>query len=219
MEPSKILNELMAWIEREHLLAYGLPVLRAAAAGALAVIAFRLILRGLREMERREILAGPIAILLRIVVKWIMVVFGVLLVLQEAGLTIGNVWTTISAMLTLVAVGFVAVWSILSNILCTLLLLIVQPFRIGDEIEIVDPGAATGTGGKVCNINMIFTTLRETDERGRESGTLQIPNNLFFQKIIRRKHGRNTVGLNEQIFEEKSLANQRDRPADVPETR
>lgn len=212
MEFSRILNTLTAWMNRENLMDYGAPVFRVLVVAILAVVAFRIINRGLGALEKRELVAAPIVIPIRLILKWIMIVFGVLLALQQAGLSITSVWTTLSAVLTLIAVGFVAVWSILSNFLCTLMLLIFQPFRIGDEIEIIDPAVTGGVSGKVVNINMIFTIVRETDERGRETGVLQIPNNLFFQKIIRRKHGWDTVDLNAQIFEEKSLVNHRDRP-------
>ena len=37
----------------------------------------------------------------------------------------------------MVAIGFIAVWSILSNVLCSLMLIMHRSFRIGDDIEVV----------------------------------------------------------------------------------
>jgi small-conductance mechanosensitive channel len=99
------------------------------------------------------------------------------------------VWASLTAVLALVAVGFVAVWSVLSNAFCSVMLMVSRPFNVGDTIEI--PGE--GWGGKVIDFNLIFTTLR--DEQGV---MLQVPNNLFFQKPIRRVIGVNTIPLDQQ---------------------
>jgi small-conductance mechanosensitive channel len=214
MDVISFLAPLLGWLKQTQPADAILPAVKMLVVVALAVIAFRLIRRGLNALEQREILTPPIVILLRMALKWIVVIFGVLLVLQQSGISLNSVWTTISAILTLVAVGFVAVWSILSNFLCTVMLLIFQPFRIGDEIEIIDPGVTAGVNGQVINIDMIFTLVRETDESGRETGVLQIPNNLFFQKVLRRKPGRNTIDLNEQVFEPRSLLNRGNRESD-----
>jgi small-conductance mechanosensitive channel len=206
LDVARTLKSLAQWLETEPLGGFLLPAVKILVVILLAWAAFRLIRRGLNLLEGREIVTPAILLVLRMILKWIVVVFGLLLALQQAGVSLNNLWTTISAVLTLIAVGFVAVWSILSNFLCTLMLLIFQPFRIGDEIEIIDPALASGISGKVVNINMMFTLIRETDGGGRETGVIQIPNNQFFQKFIRRKAGRNSVNLNEQIFEAQSLA-------------
>lgn len=119
------------------------------------------------------------------------------------GFSIISVWTVVSAMAAMLAVGFVAFWSVLSNILCTLMLLIFQPFRIGDEVEVIDPSTITGLGGVVKNINLMFTTLRSENES--EVVDIQVPNNIFFQKFLRKKVGKNTISLEKQIFETQSL--------------
>jgi small-conductance mechanosensitive channel len=201
-------------METEPLGGFMLPGIKILVVILLTWAAFRLIRRGLDLLEQREMVTPAIVVPLRLILKWILVVFGLLLALQQTGVSLNNVWTTISAVLALVAVGFVAVWSILSNVLCTLMLLIFQPFRIGDEIEVIDPSLTSGISGKVVNINMMFTLIRETDGKGRETSVIQIPNNQFFQKFIRRRAGRDTIDLNEQIFEAKSLV----QPGD-PEAR
>ncbi len=83
--------------------------------------------------------------------------------------------------LALIAIGFFAVWSTLSNVLCSLFLLTVRPFHMGDEVELLpDP-----VRGRVTDLNLFFTTLATEDGR-----LVQIPNNLFFQRVaIRRRAG------------------------------
>lgn len=105
----------------------------------------------------------------------------VILICDAYGADLNALWTLLSATLALIALGFVAVWSVLSNISCTVLILFFRPYEIGDEVEFIDPVAK----GTVVSLNFGYTTLRE------EGGTLvQIPNNLFFQKIIKRRLGR-----------------------------
>ncbi|MBK8478825.1 MAG: mechanosensitive ion channel [Opitutaceae bacterium] len=93
-------------------------------------------------------------------------------------------------LLALIGIGFVAVWSVLSNVLCTLLLLTVRPFRIGDELELPpDPFR-----GRVIDLNLFFTTLQAADGR-----LVQIPNNLFFQRGLLRRRAEVGVSLGEQF--------------------
>jgi small-conductance mechanosensitive channel len=116
---------------------------------------------------------------LRLYLRWIFVLVLTLLVLQEIGV-LQNVWSAFLAILAVIAVGFVAVWSVLSNALCTLLILVYKPFSIGDDIAL----PSDNLSGKVEDMNLMFTTL--VDEK---DGLVQIPNNQFFQKAICRKRG------------------------------
>jgi small-conductance mechanosensitive channel len=88
-------------------------------------------------------------------------------------------WGVLSTVLAMVAIGFVAVWSVLSNTLCTLVIMVFRPFAVGDEVEFPQDGVK----GRVIDLNVFFTTLDAGD------GTvMQVPNNLFFQKVMRRRH-------------------------------
>ena len=101
-----------------------------------------------------------------------------------------SVWAAFLAVIAMVAIGFVAVWSVLSNAFCTLMLLIYQPFQIGDRIII----PADSLEGEVSDLNLMYTTLR-----GAEGDIIQIPNNQFFQKAIRRIPGKKDTDLYEQL--------------------
>ena len=93
-------------------------------------------------------------------------------------------------MLALVAIGFFAVWSTLSNVLCALFLLTVRPFHVGDELELVpDP-----LRGRVVDLNLFFTTLQADDGR-----LVQVPNNLFFQRVVVRRCADVGVPLSERF--------------------
>lgn len=116
-------------------------------------------------------------------VRLFLALASVILISDVYGADLQGIWTMLSATLALVALGFVAVWSVLSNISCTVLILFFRPYEIGDEVEFIDPVAK----GTVVSLNFGYTTLR--DEAG---GLVQIPNNLFFQKIIKRRPGRHS---------------------------
>ena len=77
----------------------------------------------------------------------------------------------------MIAVGFIAVWSILSNILAGIMIYFTSPFKVKDCIEI----APDGICGQVLAINTIYTLL--IDEEG---AYISVPNSLFFQKYIKK---------------------------------
>ena len=173
----------------------------------LATLLFLACLRKiLKNLAVRHYLSPPFVTSLYTGVKWLTLSAAIVLILQQAGIKVDSLWTILSAALAMVAIGFVAVWSVLSNLLCTVMLVIFQPFRVGDEIEVIDPAMTTGLAGRVRNINLVYTRLHTS---GAETGdtTLFIPNNIFFQKIIRTKKGGRSYSLDKQLFEEKSLLN------------
>jgi small-conductance mechanosensitive channel len=92
------------------------------------------------------------------------------------GVSIENVWVSIAGILGLVAIGFFAVWSILSNIFAGIVLFFNRPFKIEDTIELLPDGIR----GRVKDINGFFVLLEDEDGH-----TINIPNNLVFQKIVK----------------------------------
>lgn len=142
--------------------------------------------RGIDRLESKRKVPGVLILPLRGLVKWGIFVIALLLVLNNFGVQIGGIWALVSTVLAMIAIGFVAVWSMLSNLSATALILIFRPFEIGDHIEFV----GEATKGKVSRLGLMFTTL---DEEG--AGVLQIPNNIIFQRVIRRRHGSGTEEL------------------------
>ncbi len=114
------------------------------------------------------------------------VYFGALLViLHILGTSATVLWTAFTGFAAVGAVAFFAAWSVLSNIFCTLLIFTTRPFRLHDYIEVLENGEKPGLKGRVIDVNLIYTTLLETGE-GHEGTVLQLPNNLFFQRTVRR---------------------------------
>jgi len=124
------------------------------------------------------------------IASWIIVVATVVLLLGVFGFDLGGLWTMLATVGAMVAVGFIAVWSVLSNLLCTLVILVTRPFSVGDEIEFVGESVK----GRVTDLSFVFTTLRAED-----GCTLQVPNNMFFTKVLKRRRGVASTSLAQQL--------------------
>lgn len=110
-----------------------------------------------------------------------------LLVLESMGVSAAVLWAAFTGFAAVAAVAFFAVWSVLSNIFCSVLIFATRPFRLYEQIELLENGEKTGLKGRVMDINLIFTTLQEdATPDGQPGPTLQIPNSLFFQRAVRR---------------------------------
>lgn len=159
---------------------------------------------GIRSMGRRGLLSEQSVTIVSGIIKWVLLIAVILIGLNLIGISVTTIWASISAILMLVAIGFVAVWSILSNASCALFLVVFAPFRIGDEIEVLEPSALDpakpGIRGRVRDISFLYTTVEQTGDE-EETFIVRIPNNQFFQKAIRCRAGTNTKSLKHALFE------------------
>ena len=146
-------------------------------------------------MKEKNILTTQTSFVFLTLLKWAIVILVTLVALQVLGIDTSHVLAALSAILVLVAVGFVAVWSVTSNILCSFLLLLIPPFRFGDEIEIRDPGSETGIKGKVTGLNLFYTTLHQAGGTTEDNKLIRIPNSMFFQRVIICHEGKDTREL------------------------
>ncbi|MFH2008200.1 MAG: mechanosensitive ion channel domain-containing protein [bacterium] len=172
------------------------PLARQGAALLLIVagtlVAYWLLRRALRLARERGRMPEPVEIVSLFFVRYTLLITALLMILQRLGV-LGNFWGILSAVLAMVAIGFFAVWSVLSNLMCTLYLLVARPFRAGDTVELCPEGLK----GKVIDLSFTYTTLRED---GGE--LLRVPNNLFLQKILRVKRGEQRLDLADQLVKE-----------------
>ena len=128
-------------------------------------------------------------IILRGVLRWLIMGTAVLVVLERLGVSATVLWTALSGFVAVAAVAFFAIWSVLSNLFCAVLIYTVGPFRLGDVVELVDSTDKPGIKGRVVAINLLYTTLIEPEELGTGSAMVQVPNSLFFQRSVRRWRG------------------------------
>jgi small-conductance mechanosensitive channel len=153
-----------------------------------AWLAMRLASRLLRKVSNTYLLPAEITALARRVVAFVLYGCAVAWALERVGVSGAVLWAAFTGFATVGAVAFFAVWSVLSNLFCALLIYTTRAFRVGDLIELLESGDKPGVKGQVIDINLVYTTLHESG--GEQDGTtLQLPNSLFFQRILRRWHG------------------------------
>jgi len=129
-----------------------------------------------------ELVAGS-----RRVVTFLISAAAFLLVLERLGVSGTVLWTAFTGFAAVAAVAFFAAWSVLSTIFCTMLILATRPFRLHDDVELLEGGDKPGLGGRVTDINLVYTPLQEVDDAGAPRGSvLRVPNSLFFQRSVRR---------------------------------
>jgi small-conductance mechanosensitive channel len=106
-------------------------------------------------------------------ILWTLTVF---IALNVWGIGLGGVWAVLISAITIVGVGFIATWAMISNFTASFFLVLWRPFQVGQTVEILPEKLK----GRVVERNLMFTTLSEEGD-----SLLQIPNNLFFQKVFR----------------------------------
>lgn len=100
-----------------------------------------------------------------------------------SGIGYGNFSIFISSVFTVICVGFIAQWSILSNITASFLIFFVFPYRIGDSIIVAD---GDGIEGKILDIKMFHTLIRHP-----EGNIITYPNSLLLQKSVTKVTSKN----------------------------
>jgi small-conductance mechanosensitive channel len=150
-----------------------------------------LALRGIQTAGTKANIPVMLLQPLRNMLKLVAVAIILTLVAGQFGI---ELMTILTATVAMVAIGFIAVWSMVSNVTATLLLVTVRPFNIGDTVQF----AGEEVKGKVVDVNLFYTTLQPEGE-----DCFQIPNNMFFQKVLKRRQrtSQNSVSLAEHMQE------------------
>ena len=156
--------------------------------------------KGLKSLLFQEYITQAVFVVSKSILKWVLVISIGAIALQHLGIKVTNIMAGLLTIAGMVAIGFIAVWSILSNILCSVLLMAFRTFDIGDEIEIIEPIGGVGLKGKVVGFNVMFTSLAENSEESKSKILTQVPNNIFFQKSLRRKIGKKPEGLGKHLL-------------------
>jgi len=92
------------------------------------------------------------------------------------GVHLQGVVVFVSSFFAMVAIGFFAVWSVLSNITSSVLIFFLFPFNIGDHIEVVGDDIK----GVIKDLTLFHMILEGDDDK-----VVTIPNNVVIQKSIR----------------------------------
>lgn len=153
---------------------------------AVAWLLHRIMRAIIRHLGKRSVLPAELVVGLRRGASFLISTAAILLVLEQLGVSAPVLWTALTGFVAVAAIAFFAAWSVLSNIFCMLLIVTTRPFRLHDDIEILENGEKPGLRGQVMDMNLVYTTLREATPEGETISVLQVPNSLFFQRIVRR---------------------------------
>jgi small-conductance mechanosensitive channel len=178
------MNQILAWLDQRHIGVATLVLTLALVAGAAIVILLlnRLLKKWLRHAETRMGLRFENVVMIVRVLTTIFWIVTLLFVLDLWGIGVGGLWAVLASVTTVLGVAFLATWAMISNVTASVFLAVWRPFRLGDTVEMLPENVK----GRAVDRNLMFTALRE------DGGTvLQIPNNLFFQKMFRVGGGGN----------------------------
>ncbi|SDI25481.1 mechanosensitive ion channel domain-containing protein [Pseudomonas panipatensis] len=176
------------------LIAWSDPLLRGLQIILILLLAWglqRMVARCLNGLAQRYPIPHELLLPLRGGLRWLIMGSALMMVLERLGVSAEVLWTALTGFVAVAAVAFFAIWSVLSNLFCAVLIFTVGPFRLGDLVEVIDSADKPGVKGRVIAINLLYTTLEDQVEEGQPAALLQVPNSLFFQKAIRRWRGPN----------------------------
>lgn len=100
-----------------------------------------------------------------------------------SGIGYGNFAIFLSSVFTVIGVGFIAQWSILSNVTASFLIFFVFPYRIGDYIVVAD---GDGNEGTLLEIKIFHTLIRHP-----QGNIITYPNALLLQKSVTKVDKKN----------------------------
>jgi len=112
---------------------------------------------------------------LKLIVRWLIIIVLVIVVAGIFGIGAQSIWISLAAFIAMMVVGFFAAWSILSNLLAFLIIMLVRPFRIGDRVVVMPENIA----GEIIDMNLLYHKLKS--EEGDE---ILVPNVTFVTKFI-----------------------------------
>jgi small-conductance mechanosensitive channel len=92
------------------------------------------------------------------------------------GVHLSGLYVFVTSFFAMVAIGFFAVWSVLSNITSSVLIFFLFPYKIGDYIQVVGDDIS----GRITDITLFHLIVENEDK-----SVVTIPNNVVIQKSIR----------------------------------
>jgi small-conductance mechanosensitive channel len=184
------MNDFVGWLDRHNVNVVAVVATIAVVIGAFVIS--HLLKRPLRESLRQlaprlRLPYETVLTVTRLLIGALWVV-AAMVVLEIWGVSVGGLWTVLVSAATIVGVGFLATWTMISNITASFFIAFWRPFRLGDTVEMLPENLS----GRVIDINLMFIVLRENS-----GAVIQIPNNLFFQKMFRV-----SGSSNKTLFEE-----------------
>lgn len=179
-----------------------------------AYVLVGLVARAFQLREDRMWLPPTFVVMAGNFLRWGIWIFAIMLVFEIFGLPLKVLWAGILSTALVVAVAFVASWSLLANMLSSMILIAFSRMRVGDVVELCEVKRdEVGLRGRVVDINLFFVSIEEIpsatrDDRDFPPAITQIPCHMFFFRATRWWPGHRTKPLSEAIKESHSNTHQ-----------
>ncbi|KMT63653.1 mechanosensitive ion channel domain-containing protein [Catenovulum maritimum] len=102
------------------------------------------------------------------------------------GIDYSHIFIFLSSALAVLGVAFFAQWSILSNVTASIIVYFFFPYRVGDDVKVVD--GENSIQGKIKEISLFHVILSDDS-----SQIITYPNSMVFQKAVIITASRNAV--------------------------
>ncbi|MDX1342427.1 MAG: mechanosensitive ion channel family protein [Reinekea sp.] len=113
----------------------------------------------------------------------VIVTLCVLIIFSVSGLGINDLGVFLGSVIAVLGVALFAQWSILSNATASVIVFFFFPYRVGDEVKILDgDNSIAGTIKEIALFHVILS-----DEQG---DIITFPNSMVFQKAVVIKKGK-----------------------------
>jgi small-conductance mechanosensitive channel len=132
------MGSLSNWIGQHGI--SGAAVLGSAAillAGAAIVLAVsRALRRGLQHLQPRIPLVPEVGLTIARAVSGLLWIIVAVILLEFWGVSVSGLWASLVSIAAVIGVGFLAVWTMISNITASLFITTWRPLRLGDTVEL-----------------------------------------------------------------------------------
>jgi len=131
-------------------------VLPALIAIVIGVIVERILASLVPRFGKRRALDPSHIHLIKPIIRWLIIIVLVIVVAGIFGTGAQSIWISLGAFIAMMVVGFFAAWSILSDLLAFLIIMIVRPFRIGNTVVVMPENIA----GEIIDMNLLYHKLK-----------------------------------------------------------
>ena len=147
------MDQIADWLARSHVNLFTvIASIAVLIATPLAILSLNRLLRRLigRADPRRHLPYSTVPIATRLVTASLWLV-AVLLVMDLWGISVTGLWTLLAGAIAVIGVGFLAVWTIVSNVTASFFLTVWRPFTLGQTVELLPENLK----GRVIDRNQI----------------------------------------------------------------
>ncbi len=143
----------------------------------LAIVLYKVMGHAIARHTFRRSVGKRTEVLTRKALAWITALVAALIIVLLWGGSLENFWISLTSIIAVVAIGFFAVWSILSNVVAGVILLVSRHINVEDQVELMPDGVK----GRIKDISLMFVTLESGGDK------IQVPNNLMLQRMVKIK--------------------------------